>query len=283
MSALSYTLGEVDLELRDHHHWRCCDQPARLERGRRARQRRSAAQRRAQRLVHVAVRRSSCQASTRIAAPCRTRSRPPPARYRSVHRPPGAQEFPARHADQEPRPARQQDRERCRRTMRVSAFWEMFNAFNTTNFTTYQGSLQAGQFRPARRGASRPPSAARHPVRFLTAMTWRLAGGRGVRARHGHVRRARGGARAPGRSSSALTWKASPVSPTREQTGGTGGDYNRARKMMADDANAAIRARSTAAPPRSSSSTRTGAATTCSATTSTRPRDSSARTSGATA
>ena len=34
---LSYTLGEVDLELRDHHHWRCRDQPARLERGRRAR------------------------------------------------------------------------------------------------------------------------------------------------------------------------------------------------------------------------------------------------------
>ena len=30
--------------------------------------------------------------------------------------------------------------------MRVVAFWELFNAFNTTNFTTYQGSLQAANF-----------------------------------------------------------------------------------------------------------------------------------------
>jgi len=30
--------------------------------------------------------------------------------------------------------------------MRVVAFWELFNAFNNTNFTTYQGSLQAANF-----------------------------------------------------------------------------------------------------------------------------------------
>lgn len=29
---------------------------------------------------------------------------------------------------------------------RVTAFWELFNAFNTTSFTTYQGSLQASNF-----------------------------------------------------------------------------------------------------------------------------------------
>ncbi len=29
---------------------------------------------------------------------------------------------------------------------RVTAFWELFNAFNTTNFTTYQNSLQASNF-----------------------------------------------------------------------------------------------------------------------------------------
>ncbi len=29
---------------------------------------------------------------------------------------------------------------------RVTAFWELFNVFNTTNFTTYQGSLQASNF-----------------------------------------------------------------------------------------------------------------------------------------
>jgi outer membrane receptor protein involved in Fe transport len=32
------------------------------------------------------------------------------------------------------------------KTMRVAVFWELFNAFNTTNFTTYQGSLQAANF-----------------------------------------------------------------------------------------------------------------------------------------
>jgi hypothetical protein len=30
--------------------------------------------------------------------------------------------------------------------MRIVAFWELFNAFNTANFTTYQGSLQAANF-----------------------------------------------------------------------------------------------------------------------------------------
>ena len=30
--------------------------------------------------------------------------------------------------------------------MRTSAFWELFNAFNTTNFTAYQGSLQSATF-----------------------------------------------------------------------------------------------------------------------------------------
>jgi hypothetical protein len=30
--------------------------------------------------------------------------------------------------------------------MQVTAFWELFNAFNTLNFTTYQGSLQAANF-----------------------------------------------------------------------------------------------------------------------------------------
>ena len=29
---------------------------------------------------------------------------------------------------------------------RVTVFWELFNVFNTTNFTTYQGSLQASNF-----------------------------------------------------------------------------------------------------------------------------------------
>lgn len=29
---------------------------------------------------------------------------------------------------------------------RMTAFWELFNVFNTTNFTTYQGSLQASNF-----------------------------------------------------------------------------------------------------------------------------------------
>ena len=28
----------------------------------------------------------------------------------------------------------------------MTAFWELFNVFNTTNFTTYQGSLQASNF-----------------------------------------------------------------------------------------------------------------------------------------
>jgi hypothetical protein len=32
------------------------------------------------------------------------------------------------------------------KNMRVTAFWELFNAFNTTNFTTYQGSIQASNF-----------------------------------------------------------------------------------------------------------------------------------------
>lgn len=32
------------------------------------------------------------------------------------------------------------------KNMRVTAFWEMFNALNTTNFTTYQGKLEASNF-----------------------------------------------------------------------------------------------------------------------------------------
>ncbi len=32
------------------------------------------------------------------------------------------------------------------KSTRVTLFWELFNAFNTTNFTTYQGSLQASNF-----------------------------------------------------------------------------------------------------------------------------------------
>jgi hypothetical protein len=31
-------------------------------------------------------------------------------------------------------------------TVRVHAFWEMFNALNTRNFTNYQGSLEAFNF-----------------------------------------------------------------------------------------------------------------------------------------
>ena len=30
--------------------------------------------------------------------------------------------------------------------VRTSAFWELFNTFNTTNFTAYQGSLQSSNF-----------------------------------------------------------------------------------------------------------------------------------------
>jgi len=30
--------------------------------------------------------------------------------------------------------------------LRISAFWEMFNALNTRNFTSYQGSLEAFNF-----------------------------------------------------------------------------------------------------------------------------------------
>lgn len=35
---------------------------------------------------------------------------------------------------------------RISENMRVTAFWEMFNALNTTNFTTYQGNLAASNF-----------------------------------------------------------------------------------------------------------------------------------------